>query len=428
MTTSRHPSTLVVLLLLVTACSGEGPGPAPAASSAPATAASSAPRPTSTASAASTATAAKTAKAKATPAERATLVKHLTEGRKLSKKKEFKQAVAELDKALAIAPKDPRVLAEVGWAAFNAGDLERAADANQKALSSTSEPMLRAQILYNAGRVAEEKKDNDAARRAYGDSLALRDNAEVKKRFEGVGGKPDQIVPVWATCSEGFASAADLCACLVKHADDVIMVDGKASCDIAKDAPDLGDPRLSIARLKNELGSADAALLVAKDGNKFRAVAHLGEDFEPGAFGVHNEVELKGGEIKTVKGRQIAIVKSIQSNVDFNLAGLEVCTFKAESHTVCVLGDDKSPTVCPRIVPVSSEGGCGIGVELDPKDIDAETKALMDEIKANAKPTKTKLSYTIDDDGKLSVKIVDGDASMFPPAALGELLLLPSSK
>ncbi|NUP10916.1 MAG: tetratricopeptide repeat protein [Polyangiaceae bacterium] len=427
MKTSRD-SLLLVSVLSLCACGGEGGGATSAASSSPSHAASSAPAQAASAPAktASAPTAASTSSAKAPSAEtRTTLVKHLTEGRKLSKKKDFKAAIVELDKALAVAPKDPRVLAEIGWAAFNAGDLDRAKDANKRALATTSEPKLRAQILYNTGRVAEEQKDTDAAKRAYGDSLVLRDNAEVKKRFEGVGGKPEEVARLWSICAEGFGSTDDLCGCLVKKAGDFVSLDGgNATCEMAKDAPNLGDSRLSIARVKNETGSSTVSMLVAKDGNKYRAVAQLGEDFEPGAFGVHNELQLKPGELKKVKGKSVAIVKSLQTNADFNMAGLELCTYNLEQHTICILGDDKSPTVCPRTVPVSVEAGCEQGVEIDPKDMDAETKAMIDEMKANWKKSSGKLSYSIDDDGKLVVKLAEGDASLFSKNDTGEFSLL----
>ena len=120
--------------------------------------------------------------------DRTTVLKALEEGRRKSRVKDFFGALSAFDRALALAPDDARVLSEVGWAALNAGDLTRADAANRRALANVKEKTLRAQILYNAGRVAEAKKDSEAARKAYAESLALRDNAEVKKRLDGVSG------------------------------------------------------------------------------------------------------------------------------------------------------------------------------------------------------------------------------------------------
>jgi hypothetical protein len=355
--------------------------------------------------------------------QRATLLRHLNKGRELAKKADYKTALAELDKALALAPQDPRVLAEIGWAAFKAGDLARAKDANKKALAATSDTKLRAQILYNIGRVAEEQKDTEAALRAYRDSLALRDNAEVKKRFEALGGSADDLARAWSTCNEGFDSTTALCACLTKNAEALLSLPDSPSCAIAK-SPKLSQPELSLAELKNDAGTSVTTVLVARDGATLRAVAELGEVYEPGAVGVHNAVEILGSEVKTVSKRRIAIVKSRESHADFNMAGLELLTHDSENHLLCVLGDGKAPTTCPQVIPVKVESSYGLGAELDPKEMDAETAALAAEIKANSFEKNAKVDYTLDDRGKLSVKLAEGEASLVPANVLGDFSLL----
>ena len=61
-----------------------------------------------------------------TAAERRTIVVELTAGRKLAQQKRWRDALARYDRALAVDRGDARVLAEAGWAAFNAGDVARA--------------------------------------------------------------------------------------------------------------------------------------------------------------------------------------------------------------------------------------------------------------------------------------------------------------
>ncbi|NUO52490.1 MAG: hypothetical protein HOV80_26885, partial [Polyangiaceae bacterium] len=143
----RSLSVLSLLTIVAVAC-GDTSAPAPGSS-----ASAAAPAP-------ATATASASASAKAPnkdAAKRAALLSHLSKGRKLAQEKKWKEALVELEKALAIEPKDGRVLSEIGWAAFNAGDLERAKKNNKLALDNTAQPERRAAVLYNIGRVAEEE-------------------------------------------------------------------------------------------------------------------------------------------------------------------------------------------------------------------------------------------------------------------------------
>jgi Flp pilus assembly protein TadD len=92
-------------------------------------------------------------------AARAAALKDLDEGRKLARAKEWAKALSAFDRALAVMPDDARVLSEVGWAAFQANQLDRAEHANARALANAKEPLVRAPILYNMGRVAEGAGD-----------------------------------------------------------------------------------------------------------------------------------------------------------------------------------------------------------------------------------------------------------------------------
>ncbi|MFO0554382.1 MAG: tetratricopeptide repeat protein [Polyangiaceae bacterium] len=353
-----------------------------------------------------------------------TVAKHLTEGRKLAQKKDFKAALAEFDKALAVAPKDARVLAESSWAAFKADDKDRAKKDATLALANTRDPKLRAQILYTRGRTNQESGDKDAAKADYAESLGLRDNEEVAKRFAEVGGKPDEVIARWSTCTDGYATVKDLCSCLVAKADKLLYLggEGKPTCEAAPKS-DLGDPRLSVVRLNGPgPGTESIAILVAEDKKKLRAVADLGRDYEPGAFGVHNSVEVSGGK-KLAKGAIVAVHHK-QNNLDTNLGGLEACEDVSELETLCVLGKGDSATFCPRTLPVASVSGCGPNSDIDPKDLDADTQAALDEVKANEKKTTTKLKWSVDDAGVLEVSVAEGDAANVTKALLGKTPLL----
>lgn len=331
----------------------------------------------------------------------------LQDGRTKASAKDWAGALASFEKGLSAAPSDPTLLAETAWAAFNTGDLARADSAARRGLAVATRPNLRAQILYTAGRIAEAKNERDAARRAYGESLALRDNAEVKRRLSALGGSlAGELV-----CAEGAASIETLCACLRKRTPDLLLMEGdEVTCRSLPVSLSLGTPRLSVVRW----GSSNDAqyVLVAHDGPTFRPVAELGREYEPGAFGVHNTSTVVGGEKRKVGDREVFVVKSEVRNTDMNLAGLEDCFADIDRETVCALGDEKRPTRC-IVVPVATKSGCGPGVEPEPSELDDAMRALLAERKAGWSTTASALGWSIAPDGKLVVRAL-GDASASP--------------
>jgi tetratricopeptide (TPR) repeat protein len=417
-----HALLLLAPLPLAAACSSKEAAPSRADASALA-----APKPSASAVAAPTATASAVAVAKAprasgpiAAADRKKALKLLEEGRKKARAKDFSAALAAFDQALALTPDDARVLSEIGWAALNTGALDRADKANRRALALTKQPVLRAQILYNQGRVAEAKKDNEAARKAYAASLALRDNAEVKKRLEGVGGAPEPALP----CAAGAADVEALCKCLLALTDGPMVPDGMKTVCEAEKTPALATPRLSVLQYGAEMLGERVHLLVAHDDARIRPVAELGRDYEPGAFGVHNEAKVLGGEVKSFGAQRVVVVKSEQRNADQNMAGLEVCDESASLETACALGSGATPTRCVT-VPVSLSSGCGAGVEPDPADLDEDTKRILAEMKKSWKQAEAKLSWTLNDKGEIEVKKVSGDATLIHAGLLGAHPLLP---
>ncbi len=344
------------------------------------------------------------AASKPTSDDRARVAHALHEGRTKARAKDWAGALASFERGLAAAPNDPTLLAETAWAAFNTGDFPKAESAARRGLAVAKRPNLRAQILYTAGRIAEARDERDTARRAYGESLALRDNAEVKRRLDALGGSlAGELV-----CAEGAASIETLCGCLRKRKADLLVMEGdEVTCRSLPVSLTLGTPRLSVVRW----GSANEAqyLLVAHDGPTFRPVAELGRDYEPGAFGVHNASTVPGGEKRKLGEREVFVVKSEVRNTDMNLAGLEECFEDVDRETVCALGDEKKPTRC-IVVPVSTKSGCGQGVEPDPSELDDAMKELLAERKAGWSSTSSALTWSISPQGKLVVRPV-GDAS-----------------
>jgi tetratricopeptide (TPR) repeat protein len=334
------------------------------------------------------------------PDQRKIVLKALDEGRKKSRAKDYKGALAAFDRALAIAPDDGRVLSEVGYAAMLAGDLARAEAANKRALTSIHDKTLRAHVLYNAGRVAESKSDRDAARAAYAESLTLRENVEVRKRLESVGGATAYPQP----CPNGAPTPEALCTCLLDPKLEWLFGPPRAPvCNVTSDSLGLGTPRLSVLRVgapDDEPGELHY-LLLARDGGTMRPVANLGTRYEPGAFGVHNDATIGKGAPKTFGKRTVFVVTSHQSDVDMNLAGLEECTVQEDRETVCALGEGARPTRCVTVA-VAVESGCGPGVE--PEATDTEAQSMIAEAKVHWGSTKMKKTWSVADDGSLVVR------------------------
>jgi tetratricopeptide (TPR) repeat protein len=135
----------------------------------------------------------------------------LNESRKLEKEQHWKEAQTKLSEASALAPDDVTVLAELGWTALHAEDLETAKRVSDRALDLATDRPVRAQILYNLGRVAEAQKDPNAARELYEKSLALRPSKTVEERLAIVGGKaPAAPPPPDVPCNRTFENTASL--------------------------------------------------------------------------------------------------------------------------------------------------------------------------------------------------------------------------
>jgi tetratricopeptide (TPR) repeat protein len=400
--------TVIVAASLAAGCGGESNAASSASAPKSATsAAASGATPALTASGGPSASA--SAKPKASSPDKA-LLKHLAEGRKLTKDKKYKEAVVELEKALAIHDSDAKVLSELGYAALLDKDLERSQKASEKALKTTTDPKLRASVLYNLGRVHEEKGDKAAASESYAASLALRDSDAVKKRLEGLGEQKKRVEP----CTAAFPKVDDLCECL-KKSDDLLSLDGARTC--APKKADLASDRLSVVEVgTNAVGMNAVDVLVAKDASGFRMVARLGERYEPGAFGVHNEAKLVGAQAKKVGDTTVVAVKFVENHADSNLAGLELCTDDVTTEVLCVLD---SMTVCPLRIPVETQASCGPGVELGPDEKDPEVLEMMKAVKDGAFKRGAKTSWTVDDQGKVTVKLESGSPDALPRGLVG---------
>ena len=116
------------------------------------------------------------------------LAAHLAAGRLAVKAKDYAAGIAELEAAAKINPLHAKTLGELGWAYFNAGQLDEAEDRLERGLQYADNDQTRGAILYNLGRVAEANGDKAHAIELYQRSLAVRPNTTVDARLIGLGG------------------------------------------------------------------------------------------------------------------------------------------------------------------------------------------------------------------------------------------------
>jgi len=107
----------------------------------------------------------------------------LKSGRQALAKRDYKAAMTAFVGCLMVDPKNPRVLSELGYAAYKAGELPAAAKYSQQAIEYSAESDLKGASYYNLGLIAEARGDKAAAIAAYKSSLGARQNSTVRAQL-----------------------------------------------------------------------------------------------------------------------------------------------------------------------------------------------------------------------------------------------------
>ncbi|MCE9577467.1 MAG: hypothetical protein K8W52_30240 [Deltaproteobacteria bacterium] len=361
---------LATLISLCAACGAKHDAP-PAGSAAPPTPAGSAAPATATAPTAKPATkgakGAKPAAPAPTKAARAAYRKHLSAGRKLGAAKRWGEATTEFEAALAAVPKDGRALAELGLAAYAAGDYKKARRANNDAVRVAAEPKVKAASFYNLGLIAEAEHDQAGAAAAYAASLALRPgNATVIKALTKLGKTPPTPGETFEDPPCSTPVALDkLCACLTA-ADPAAVPDDPSEprtpyCEHGDSLPTDDDTLSITAKVPTgyELFWVDVSddheatlFLAAGSGDAWRIVSALEGTYNPGMFGINEELAVPKIEIRTVGARKVLWIETHHVHNDSDAGINEAETAVTDSVLVCPIGDDKTPTRCVLDVPV----------------------------------------------------------------------------
>lgn len=108
---------------------------------------------------------------------------HVKAGRTAAKAKDYPTAIKEFEAAIKIEEK-AGTLGELGWAHYNSGNLDDAEKVLTKAIAMALEDRTKGALLYNLGRVEEDKGEKDKAVSLYQKSISARPNKVVQARLD----------------------------------------------------------------------------------------------------------------------------------------------------------------------------------------------------------------------------------------------------
>lgn len=278
----------------------------------------------------------------------------LRNGRKLIRAKNYEAGLAWLDQALALQPGDQRVLAEMGWALFLKGDLDRAEQVTQQALRAASVPNARGAALHNLGRIAEQRGKTDEAAQLYRNSIAARPNTVVSKRLADLGASPAasavslaQDTLVGALVGPAPSLQATCSALISKHApdSDKVFCEKKAAIVLNINEGELRRALLLPVWFGFSSSSFETAtevlhyLVIETNAGTFHTNTAAWHVYNPGAFGIYEElaVTLSTESLMAGSPREI-VVRGKHQRHDTDLGILEEEEIESERMLVCGLG------------------------------------------------------------------------------------------
>jgi tetratricopeptide (TPR) repeat protein len=262
---------------------------------------------------------------------------HLRVGRTHVAAHRYGEAVREFEAALAIIPMDGQALSELGWAAYLAGDYDKARVANTDSVRVASHPVVKAASLYNLGRVAEASGDKDEAARHYRESLLNRPSEAVAARLAALGQEPPAPGSGAMTelpCPTPLPSAEKVCDCLSRR------------CTLEKEG---FPPDVRVARAATATAREFNFYLVHKVASGWLPIGRLGHLYEGGAAGVENSMWVRKMEWRSLGGHRVLRVETVSKGSDAEVGLDELSTHEVVEATVCVL--NAAPT-CPLQVPI----------------------------------------------------------------------------
>jgi len=309
--------------------------------------------------------------------------------RALAKQGDWAGAAKGFAGAVAAAPDDARLVAELGWAEFNAGDLASARVHTNAALEKITEAPRRGAVLYNLGRILEAEGQAGPAADAYLESLKLRPNkvvaARLKKLPQGAAGAAelsDAPVPGLEKCKT-WGPKARLCGCFTEDA-------VTAGCELLPLKP-LPDAGLFTMKVEDELGGA--AHYLVEGGEQGYAVVDM--------IGFERAFRWQRAEKTMLKdGRELLRIDGEEEESEQDNSDDTVYRVITETAHLCVrMPGSGKPAECVLAVPLR---------------VEMRHETLIDPPKPTPPPKvrKVRFELKISADGFVDVKQLDGPASV----------------
>lgn len=281
-------------------------------------------------------------------ADRQRFIKTLNEGRALTQAGDHAAGMAKYRQALEIDPADSAALAELGWAAFLAGEYDTAREHTARALRFADDPKQQGMLHYNLGRIAEALGEGERAADAYVRSLELRDNGTVRKRLIALTGQapperidgPSGLEPV-AKGLGGLAAACDILVTKVCQGDYGLDLDScKCAPKLVDGAPDQswGLLELAVSPTGTERGWYPAVR--TDDGWTLFEIAAY--EYNPGAFGIYEELEIPYQKVEGVlEGGKPALVVQFEKGRSDRDMGIEEVEYESSALTMICAREGK---------------------------------------------------------------------------------------
>jgi len=332
----------------------------------------------------------KPAKPPPTAEQRAAYKKHVKAGWSAQKDQRWADAVPEFEAALKAIDGDPRALSELGFSAMNAGDFAKARKADLEAVRVAFDPKVKAASLFNLGIVQEKSGDKDGALKSYLESLKLRANKTVAEAIAKLGATPQTEPPL---CKP----KQDPCECVMAAAF------GEFDKDYAPTCEPVDDPKIPVKTFHEYFVKQEpwSWTYLLDEHQQLAAIVGGGVD----RTRVTEEITLEKAELRTIQKHKVLWIQTKDERSENHPLGegdaMDEHTSTNIAVTICVVGDDKTPTHCPlRDIPLSSD-----------ESIDRDY--FTDEARAKDKSykpehTETVVDVTLGDDGTVTVKLVKG--------------------
>lgn len=288
----------------------------------------------------------------------------LEKGRQLSKKSDWKGAITAFQDALKIFPNDARALDELGWAAFNDKNLDLAEKSLHKALRYTADSKIEATILYNLGRVDEERGKKDDAIADYKASLKLRPNKTVEGRLAALQPESKDRSAFTPSAMHGSFPLLEKMCDAIK--DDVAEEDKPTfACKVGSnldefEGPQMASPVESPYLAAKIIESCAGAMVMAGDCSSGQADFHLAVQtkggwfladgiasvWNPGAFGVSGQIHIDELTTKDLfaDGTNEVLLRFTVFHVDSDMGYNEIANTDEHYAIVCGVGTSGSPS------------------------------------------------------------------------------------